>query len=182
MILHRFHLADFLTLLWGLGQTGETSRSQSISGEAHSAALCFTLRCLLPPPDVIMLPTPSNYKEPCGMCSSEQTKKTSTRMRVSWPNSSQEWCPLADETPTSTRGRIYSILQWKGNTIKITGTLWKSCVLLRISDCKLGVNFWGSGERLLLCSLGHIWSIRTSRVWPCLGSSCIGSPLQGHEG
>lgn len=56
MILHCFHLADSLTSLWGLGQTRDL-RSRSVSSEAHEAAFCFTLRRLLPPPNVIMLPT-----------------------------------------------------------------------------------------------------------------------------
>lgn len=32
-------------------------RNQSVPSQAHQAAFCFTLRRLLPPPNVIMLPT-----------------------------------------------------------------------------------------------------------------------------
>lgn len=61
-------------------------RNQSVPSEAHKALFCFTLRCLLPPPQRHYAANTSNYKELCGTCGREQTKKTLTGMCVCWPN------------------------------------------------------------------------------------------------
>lgn len=57
-------------------------RNQSFPGAAHSAAFCFMLHRLLPPPQRHYAANTSNYTEPCGTCGSEQTKKTLTGMRA----------------------------------------------------------------------------------------------------
>ena len=143
------------------------------------------------------------------MCSSEQTKKTSTGMRVRWPTSSP-WADSVTHTHTHTHTHIHTHLCPLAEEEQRAGGHGhhRESVLhcdhqnqrnhrsfvekqhgvnpkrgtLKISDSKLSVNFWGSGERLLLCSLRHIWFIGALRGLTSSGNQLLScSPLQGQR-
>lgn len=55
-----YRIASTLLTFWhlcGVRADEGDLRNQSVPSEAHKAVFCFMLRCLLPPPNVIMLPT-----------------------------------------------------------------------------------------------------------------------------
>lgn len=55
-----YRIASTLLTFWhlcGVRADEGDLRNRSVPSEAHKAVFCFMLRCLLPPPNVIMLPT-----------------------------------------------------------------------------------------------------------------------------